>query len=113
MNRLQKVLLSTYNKLMNFLTSSPDVPVGGHRVSPLMGDDYRGGWEYRVCVRKRTCRVFYVLDHTHRRVLIYYAGPKPNKIPLPPTISTSEPDVETSSSHNDCRSVNRKHKPRH
>ncbi|CAF1375130.1 unnamed protein product [Rotaria sordida] len=109
-NRLRQQFPSFYNKLIEFFTFSPDVTVGGHRVFPLMGENYRGAWEYKVSVRKRTCRIFYVLDTAHRTVLIYYVGPKPNKIPFPPTISSSELDNDTSSPYNNHRLVNKKGK---
>ncbi len=92
------------------LTMNPNVSAGGHHVFILKGNTHHGVWEYRVSVKRRTCRIFYVLDTSRHIVSVYYAGTKPNAIPPPPTIYSGETDVKTSSSHNNRRSVNRKSK---
>src|SRR5579871_5657382 len=77
-NDLKKRCPGLYSKLIEYLTWNPDVTVGSHKVFPLKGNVYHGAWEYRVCVNKRTFRIFYTLDTTRHTVYIYYAGAKPN-----------------------------------
>jgi mRNA-degrading endonuclease RelE of RelBE toxin-antitoxin system len=108
--RLRKQHPNRYEKMHEFLTLNPDVSVGGHRVFPLTGDDCRGAWEYKVSVSKQTFRVFYMLDTANRKVRIYYAGPKPNKVPLPPSKLSSLFIDETSSSDDNHRSAGKKDK---
>lgn len=86
MFRFEQRYPNRFKKMCEFLTLTPDISLGGRRVFPLMGDDYRGAWEYRVSICKETFRVFYLLDRIHHKVRIYYAGSKPNKVPQPPTI---------------------------
>jgi hypothetical protein len=71
MIRLQKQHHKYYTKMREFSTLNSDVPVGGHRVFPLMNDEYRGAWECKMCIHKRTCRVFDMLDTANHKVRIY------------------------------------------
>lgn len=50
------------------------------RVYPLKGKVHRGLWGYEVTGGDR---VYYKPDPTTRRVVVYYAGPHPKRIPRP------------------------------
>ncbi len=70
--------------------------------------EYCGAWEYKVCIFKQTVRVFYTFDNSSRKVEIYYAGPKPDKTPLPSSKLPSLPNVKKTSSQNVRRSTGKK-----
>ena len=54
------------------------------RVFCLKGKQYHNVWEYKQDIAEGTFRAFYQLIPSEHRVLVYYVGSKPNKVPLPP-----------------------------
>ena len=51
------------------------------RVYPWKGKHYKGSWGYEVT---RGDRVYYQPDPAARKVVVFYAGPHPKGVPLPP-----------------------------
>ena len=83
-NRGWKDLIKTAGanaaKCYTHLCSTPMVSRPG-RIFPLRGKRYAGAWEYEITGGDR---VFYVPDPKLRKVIVYYAGPHPERAPLPP-----------------------------
>jgi len=55
-------------------------PING-RCYALRHQHYAGVWSYEVGSGDR---IYYRPDEARRRVLVYYAGPHPAKVPYPP-----------------------------
>lgn len=72
-----------YDILYNILRYNPNQVIP-NRLFPLRGKKYHHAWEYKENIPEGTFRIFYKLISTEHKVLVYYIGPKPNKVPLPP-----------------------------
>ena len=80
---LERRHLDKYREMLDFLTSNPDTEVRG-KVFRLKGKKYRGAREYKELLNEGTLRIYYLLIPEDHRVVIYYLGSKPKRVPPPP-----------------------------
>ena len=78
--RLCENLRENCIRCYQWLQFTPMQPINC-RCYALRHKNYAGVWAYEVGSSER---IYYRPDEDRRRVLVYYAGPHPSKIPYPP-----------------------------
>lgn len=67
----------------DWLVRHPMKPMPG-RCYPLKGKEFAGHWCYEVGAGDR---VYYQPDPASKKVTVWYAGPHPSAIPVPPSLT--------------------------